>query len=59
MRTRRATKKRDAYLQSEGFRVLRFWNNDVLLNPDGVQQTIVKALARCAPGGAAPSSNSG
>jgi very-short-patch-repair endonuclease len=52
-------KRRDAYLQSHGFRVLRFWNNDVLSNSDGVLQTIVEALARCAPDGADPSSNSG
>ncbi len=38
-------KKRDAYLKSQGFRVLRIWNNEVLLNPDGVYQTIIKALA--------------
>jgi len=47
-------KTRDAYLQSKGFRVLRFWNNDVLSNREGVPRTILEALARCAPGGAAP-----
>ncbi len=47
-------KTRDVYLQSQHFRVLRFWNNDVLSNPGGVHQVIVEALARCAPGGAAP-----
>ena len=31
-----ADKTRDAYLRSQGFRVLRFWNNDVLSNQDGV-----------------------
>ena len=36
--------KRDAYLRSQGFRVLRFWNNDVLSNPDGVHRTITDAL---------------
>ena len=51
-------KKRDAYLQSQGFHVLRFWNNDVLSNPDGVYRTIMTALTRCAPCGAAPSSSS-
>ena len=50
---------RHAYLQSQGFRVLRLWNADVLVNRDGVYRTIVTALARCAPDGAAPSSNSG
>jgi very-short-patch-repair endonuclease len=49
---------RDAYLQSQGFRVLRLWNTDVLANRDGVYQVILTALARCAPDDATPSSNS-
>jgi very-short-patch-repair endonuclease len=36
--------KRDAYLRSGGFRVLRFWSNEVLSNPEGVQRAIVDAL---------------
>jgi very-short-patch-repair endonuclease len=51
-------KERDAHLQSQGFQVLRLWNTDVLANRDGVYQTILTALARCAPDGAAPSSSS-
>jgi very-short-patch-repair endonuclease len=51
-------KKRDTDLQARGFSVLRLWNNDVLSNRDGVHRTITEALARCAPGGAAPSSSS-
>ena len=35
---------RDAYLASEGYRVLRFWNSDVLGNLDGVLQTILASL---------------
>jgi very-short-patch-repair endonuclease len=35
---------RDAYLTSEGYRVLRFWNSDVLGNLDGVLQTILASL---------------
>ncbi len=31
---------RERFLQAQGFRVLRFWNNDVLTNIDGVLQTI-------------------
>jgi very-short-patch-repair endonuclease len=38
-------KRRDAYLQVQGFRVLRFWNNDVLSNPDGVHRVITETLA--------------
>ena len=36
--------KRDSYLTNQGFRVLRFWNNDVLDNRDGVMQNILQAL---------------
>ena len=50
---------RDAHLQVQGFRVLRFWNNEVLSNEDHVYRTIMTALAHCAPVGAAPSSSSG
>ena len=32
------------FLAAEGYRVLRFWNNDVLANPDGVLATIAKAI---------------
>ena len=31
---------RDAWLRERGFRVLRFWNHDVLKNLDGVLQVI-------------------
>ncbi|HZQ13550.1 MAG TPA: endonuclease domain-containing protein [Pseudolabrys sp.] len=29
---------RDADLRRRGFRILRFWNNDVLANPNGVSE---------------------
>ena len=35
---------RTAWLESQGFRVLRFWNNEVLSNTGGVAQAISKAL---------------
>jgi very-short-patch-repair endonuclease len=35
----------DAGLQSRGFRILRFWNNDIVGNTDGVLQLIVEAIA--------------
>jgi very-short-patch-repair endonuclease len=35
---------RDAYLASEGYHILRFWNSDVLGNIDGVLQTILASL---------------
>src|SRR5205807_9314645 len=43
---------RDRYLRSEGFRVLRFWNNDVLRNTDGVLEMVLSALATAPSPGA-------
>jgi very-short-patch-repair endonuclease len=37
-------KRRDSYLRDEGYRLLRFWNNDVLTNREGVLLTILDAL---------------
>ena len=31
-------------LEALGWRVLRFWNNDILANPDGVVETILQAI---------------
>jgi very-short-patch-repair endonuclease len=39
-----ADRRRTAWLESDGWRVLRFWNNDVLANTDGVVETILKEL---------------
>jgi len=36
--------ERDAWLRAQGFTILRFWNNDVLKNIDGVMEMIVKSL---------------
>ena len=35
---------RDAHVQAEGFRVVRYWNNDVLKNPEGVLTDILGQL---------------
>jgi very-short-patch-repair endonuclease len=35
---------RDADLRRRGFRILRFWNNDILANSDGVLQQILEAI---------------
>jgi very-short-patch-repair endonuclease len=35
---------RDKWLADHGYRVLRFWNSDVLDNMDGVLETIANAL---------------
>jgi very-short-patch-repair endonuclease len=37
-------KRRDAYLNSQGFKVLRFWNSDILKNSEAVTETIWHAL---------------
>jgi len=35
---------RTAALEAKGFRVIRFWNNDVLENMEGVLQILLQAL---------------
>lgn len=40
---------RDAWLAREGFRVLRFWNNEVLGNTEGVMQEILSSLHAPSP----------
>lgn len=41
---------RTRFLESRGFRVLRFWNNEVLNNIDGAVEFILEALVeRSAP----------
>jgi very-short-patch-repair endonuclease len=37
--------RRTAFLESKGYRVLRFWNNDILTNLDGVAQAIAAPLS--------------
>ncbi len=39
--------RRDAWLVSQGFQVLRFWANDVLAQIDAVVSRIVDSLAVC------------
>ena len=36
--------QRDGSLRKRGFRVLRFWNNDIINNPGGVFEMILAAL---------------
>lgn len=36
--------RRSAWLASEGFKVVRFWNGDVLTNTDGALRTILAEL---------------
>jgi len=37
--------RRDTRLQQQGWRLLRFWNNDIIENREGVLQTIAAALS--------------
>jgi len=41
--------KRTQRLETDGYRVLRFWNNDVLRNLSGVLETIASALPEKSP----------
>ena len=44
--------KRDAYLGQSGWIILRFWNNDVLQNTDGVIAQILDGIAAHQPAAA-------
>ena len=37
--------QRTTYLESQGYKVIRFWNNEVLNNLEGVILAIIHALA--------------
>jgi very-short-patch-repair endonuclease len=50
---------RDDYLSGRGFRVLRFWNNDVMTNPDGVYQAVAAVLEPVSPPTPDPSPRGG
>ena len=51
--------ERTEFLQNEGYRVLRFWNNEILENLDGVHRTIADALATSPPPNPPPSRGRG
>jgi len=53
-----ADAKRTAFLEDKGYRVLRFWNNDILTNLSGVAEVISAALSTPHPAQAAPESPS-
>jgi very-short-patch-repair endonuclease len=42
-------RRRDAFLRSQAFSVLRFWNNDVLENASGVFEAIYAELTSPSP----------
>jgi len=47
--------RRDEYMKGRGYRVLRFWNNDVMQNIDGVMKTISDAVSVLSPPTSDPS----
>jgi very-short-patch-repair endonuclease len=49
-----ADDRRSAELSARGYRVIRFWNNEVLENLDGVLETIEGALGAPPPHPASP-----
>jgi very-short-patch-repair endonuclease len=36
--------RRDEFMRGQGYRILRFWNNDVLGNPEGVWDVIASEI---------------
>jgi very-short-patch-repair endonuclease len=44
-----ADARRTAIIEGEGYRVLRFWNNEVLGNPEGCAPILAAALAALSP----------
>ena len=53
-----ADARRTEFLEGVGYRVLRFWNNDILNNLDGVAQVIANELSTPHPAQAPPESPS-
>jgi very-short-patch-repair endonuclease len=44
-----ADRARTAWLEEQGYHLLRFWNNEVLTNGDGVLEAVLAALATLSP----------
>ncbi|QLC25717.1 endonuclease domain-containing protein [Parasphingopyxis algicola] len=42
-------KQRDAVIEADGYQVLRFWNTDILRNPEGVAERIAECLVERSP----------
>jgi very-short-patch-repair endonuclease len=40
---------RSAVIEADGYRLIRFWNNDVLNNAEGVHNVIAEVLAESSP----------
>jgi very-short-patch-repair endonuclease len=50
---------RTRFIESAGYRVLRFWNHEVTENLDGVLRTIEAALQACPPPDPLPAGEGG
>jgi very-short-patch-repair endonuclease len=46
--------KRDAWLRAQGFRVMRFWNNEIVGNPEGVLSVVMAAVGESPTGPLSP-----
>ena len=46
---------RTTWLESQGFQVLRFWNHEVLVDPEAVQDALLGALQENSPSPHSPS----
>jgi very-short-patch-repair endonuclease len=42
--------RRTRYLKEEGWTVIRFWNGDVIENPNGIAEAILEKAAECLGG---------
>lgn len=51
--------RRTAWLEERGYRVLRFWNTDVLTNIEAVLETMLRALPAAPPPRPSPSGGEG
>jgi 2-isopropylmalate synthase len=41
--------ERSRFFEGQGYRMLRFWNNQILENPEGVLMTVIAVLATASP----------
>ena len=53
----KADRRRQAWLEAQGYRVLRFWNNEVLGNWEGVLEVVLSALMEAPAASVEPSPN--
>ena len=45
----RADETRDAWFRAQGFSIVRFWNTDILENPEGVLEMILRHVDTASP----------